>query len=197
MPETPRTPRRRGQPVRERILETADLLFYRDGARAVGIDRIVAESGVAKMSLYRWFPTKDDLIAAFLERRNEQFWGKWDEVAEKHADPRTAIGAQLDWLTRYVTSREFHGCPFLNATAAFPETTHPARAVCAANKRRLHGALLSLAGAAQVREPQLLADQLMLLIEGAFANAPVLGKDSPARSLAAAGRALVGAAEPA
>lgn len=191
MADSERTVRRRGEPVREKILDTADRLFYRDGARAVGVDTIVAESGVAKMSLYRWFPTKDDLIAAFLERRNDQFWAQWEKVAAKTTDPRAAIAAQLEWLTRYVTSRDYRGCSFLNTAAAFPDLAHPARAVCTANKQRLHDELRTLAAGARVQDPNLLADQLMLLIEGAFANAPVLGKASPARSLAAAGRALL------
>ncbi len=194
MADSERTPRRRGEPVREKILDTADRLFYRDGARAVGVDTIVAESGVAKMSLYRWFPTKDDLIAAFLERRNDQFWAQWEKVASKACDPRDAIAGQLDWLTRYVMSRDYRGCSFLNTAAAFPDLSHPARAVCAANKQRLYDELRALAGATGVNDADILADQLMLLIEGAFANAPVLGKASPARNLAIAGRALLAAA---
>jgi AcrR family transcriptional regulator len=192
MSDDARVPQQRGEPVREKILATADALFYREGVRAIGIDTIVAEAGIAKTSLYRWFKSKDELIAAFLERRNDQFWAQWDKVAKKHqAAPREALLAHLDWIGRYVMSREYRGCPFLNTTAAFPDIGHPARAVCAKNKRRVHQELLALTEAAGAPDPALLAAQLMLLVEGAFANAPVLGKESPARGLAVAGRAIV------
>lgn len=194
MTEAPRGPQRRGQLLREKILTKADALFYRDGVRAVGVDTIVAECGIAKTSLYRWFPTKDRLISAVLELRNEQFWDQWEKVATRHAGrPREELGAHLEWIGRHVMSRGYRGCPFLNATAAFPELSHPARAVCSVNKGRLHEELLTLSKGVGVEDPELLADQLMLLIEGAFANAPVLGKRSPARALAAAGRALIDA----
>src|ERR1700684_2801404 len=83
----------------ERVLATSSRLFYAHGVRAVGVEWIVAESGVAKTSLYRHFRTKDDLIAAFLEREDADFWGGWDRVADRHADePMAELEAHLDWI---------------------------------------------------------------------------------------------------
>jgi AcrR family transcriptional regulator len=185
----------RGVAVREKILSVADDLFYREGIRAVGVDTIVEKSDVAKTSLYRWFPGKDDLVAAFLEHRDERFWQQWNKTSHQHrGDPRDEIEAQLRWISRYAMSRQFRGCPFINAATEFPDPTHPGRAICVANKEKLHGRLADLARVLQVQEPELLADQLVLLIDGAFANAQILHKTSAARSLAAAGLALIAAA---
>jgi AcrR family transcriptional regulator len=185
----------RGTAVREKILSVADELFYREGIRAVGVDTIVEKSDVAKTSLYRWFPGKDDLIAAFLERRDEHFWQQWDKTSRQYReDPRGEVEAQLHWISRYVLSGQFRGCPFINTATEFPDPSHPGRAVCMTNKEKLRRRLLGLAEALEVTEPNLLADQLVLLIDGAFANAQILRRASAARSLVSAGLALIAAA---
>jgi len=85
--------------VRDRILWTASTLFYQRGVRAVGVDLVVEEAGVAKTSLYRHFRTKDDLIAALLEREDEDFWNSWNRVTELHkTDPAADLEAHLDWI---------------------------------------------------------------------------------------------------
>src|ERR1700758_112237 len=85
--------------VRDRILRTASTLFYQRGVRAVGVDLVVEKAGVAKTSLYRHFGTKDDLIAAFLDREDQDFWRTWDRVAEQHADDAKAeLDAHLGWI---------------------------------------------------------------------------------------------------
>src|SRR5471030_630785 len=85
--------------VRQRILDTASTLFYERGVRAVGVDLVVQASGVAKTSLYRHFRTKDDLIVAFLEREDVEFWAQWDGVSARHADDATAeIEAHMRWI---------------------------------------------------------------------------------------------------
>ena len=87
------------KPARQRILDTASEMFYRDGIRAVGIDTIIARSGVAKMSLYRNFPSKDALVAAWLEDRNAFFWGRWQMAEEAGGgDPRAQLEAILDMV---------------------------------------------------------------------------------------------------
>ena len=178
--------------VREKILSVARELFYRDGIRAVGVDTIVQHSGAAKTSLYRWFPSKDDLIAAFLEQENAEFWSHWDKVAAKHlGQPREELSAHLKWLTGYIGGPKFRGCPFLNATAEFPDPAHKARAVCRANKSELKRRLIALAKGIEAPDPERLASQLTLLIDGAFSNSQVLGKGGPATELARAGEALI------
>lgn len=183
-----------GKTARERLLEVATELFYREGIRAVGIDTIIARSGVAKMSLYRNFPSKDDLVVAFLEARDRIYWAWWDHVMAQHpGDPRQQVSDLFGSLTRRVTDKRYRGCPFINTTTEFPDPAHPARAICLANKRRLRAGLLDLASRLGAREPEVLADQLMLLMEGAYASAQTLGDSGPVPRLQAAAEALVAA----
>ncbi|MFB6451274.1 TetR/AcrR family transcriptional regulator [Bradyrhizobium tunisiense] len=188
------SPQKRGVAVRDKILNTADELFYRDGIRAIGVDTIVEKSGVAKTSLYRWFPTKDDLIAAFLQRRDTLFWQQWDKIADKHKeDPTAELLAQLRWISQYVASPEYRGCPFQIAATEFPDLGHSSRAICIGNKQELRGRLLDLARKIGVDEPGVIADQLLLLIDGAFINTLLFAKSGPAKHLAKAGAQLIGA----
>jgi AcrR family transcriptional regulator len=180
--------------ARERILETATELFYREGVRAIGIDTIIARSGVAKMSLYRNFASKDDLVVAFLQNRDDIYWQWWDHVMAAHpGDPRQQISDLFASLARRVTSPHYRGCPFINTATEFPDPDHPARAVCLANKRELRRRLRELTRRAGARDPEGLADQLLLLIDGAYAamqNFPVRG---PVPSLQGAAEALLAA----
>lgn len=178
--------------ARMRILETATDLFYREGIRAVGIDTIIARSGVAKMSLYRNFASKDDLVVAFLEYRNGIYWQWWDHVMAKHPDDaRRQISDLFAALIRRVTSPAYRGCPFINTATEFPNPDHPARALCLANKRELRSRLTALASRAGARDPAMLADQLLLLMEGAYASAQNFRSGGPAPSLLDATEALL------
>jgi AcrR family transcriptional regulator len=182
------------KPARLRILDTASEMFYRDGIRAVGIDAIIARSGVAKMSLYRNFPSKDALVTAWLEDRNAFFWQRWDKAEASHAgDPRGQLEAILEMVAASVSHPKWRGCPFLNTGTEFPEPDHPARTIILANKRAVGERLRSVAAAAGVRDPDLLAQQLQLLIDGAYAIGQSLGPEGPARTVASAGRALIAA----
>lgn len=186
---------RESSPVREKILNVASELFYRDGIRAVGVDTVVAESGAAKTSLYRWFPTKDDLVAAFLEREHRDFFAHWDKVAAANADrPRQELSEHLKWLAAYITGPRYRGCPFLNMAIEFPESGLPGRIIAHKNKSELHRRFLTLARGIKAKSPESLADQLVLLIDGAFANSQVLGKKGPARALVDGGEALISVA---
>ncbi|MBO4220854.1 TetR/AcrR family transcriptional regulator [Bradyrhizobium neotropicale] len=188
------SPQKRGLAVRDKILNTADELFYREGIRAIGVDTIVEKSGVAKTSLYRWFPTKDDLIAAFLRRRDSLFWEQWDKTAEKHqGDPTAELLAQLRWISQYVASPAYRGCPFQIAATEFPDLGHASRAICIGNKQELRRRLLELVRKIGVAEPGTIADQLLLLIDGAFINTLLFAKSGPAKHLVKAGAHLIGA----
>jgi AcrR family transcriptional regulator len=181
-------------PVRQRILDTASEMFYREGVRVVGIDAIIARSGVAKMSLYRNFPSKDALVTAWLEDRNEFFWGRWERAeASQAGDPRGQLEAILDMVAATASHRKWRGCPFLNTATEFPEPHHPARAVILANKRAVYERLQALAAAAGACDSTLLAQQLQLLIDGAYAIGQSLGPSGPAKTVAGAGRALIAA----
>ena len=182
--------------VRDRILETASALFYRQGVRAVGVDLVVEKAGVAKTSLYRHFKTKDDLIAAFLEREDEDFWSCWDSVAQREqADAKAELEAQLTWIGERVGRPNYRGCPQLNVAAEFPDPAHPARAVATAHKNELRRRLKQIAERLHARRPDELASQLALLINGAFVSSQIFSADEEATPvLLAASRALTAAA---
>lgn len=187
----------RGTPsVRERILETAATLFYQEGVRAVGVDLVVERSGVAKTSLYRHFATKDDLVVAFLEGEDAEYWRDWDRVAASgKGDADAELQALLRWIARHIVEPKYRGCPFLNVATEFPAPTHPARAVATRNKIELHRRLSVLAKKMGASKPSQLADQLVLLIDGAYVNGQLLGKKGSVHSLVTTGLALALAAE--
>jgi AcrR family transcriptional regulator len=181
-------------PVRQRILDVASEMFYRDGVRAVGIDAIIARSGVAKMSLYRNFPSKGALVTAWLQDRNEFFWRRWERAETSQAgNPVGQLEAILDMVAATAAHPRWRGCPFLNTGTEFPEPHHPARAVILANKRAVYERLQALAAAAGACDSTLLAQQLQLLIDGAYAIGQSLGPAGPAKTAASAGRALIAA----
>lgn len=181
--------------VRERILECASNLFYRQGVRAVGVDLVVAQAGVAKTSLYRHFRTKDDLIVAFLEREDVDFWTTWDGVAAQHAnDPAGELDAQMHWIGERLTRENYRGCPQINVAAEFPEQDHPARHVARAHMHGLRSRLGVIAKRLDVAQPNILAAQLALLINGAFVSSELLVTDDATQILLTAAHALVDAA---
>jgi AcrR family transcriptional regulator len=181
--------------VRERILETASALFYRRGVRAVGVDLIVEEAGVAKTSLYRHFRTKDDLVAAFLAHEDEDFWTTWDRVADSHkADPVSELNAHLEWIGERIARPNYRGCPQLNVAAEFPDAVHPARKVATAHKRELRRRLEGIAERLGVTRPNELGGELALLINGAFVSSQVLSPDEATPLLRASAHALIAAA---
>jgi AcrR family transcriptional regulator len=180
--------------VRDRILATASDLFYRKGVRAVGVDLVVEEAGVAKTSLYRHFRTKDDLIAAFLRREDEDFWACWDATARGHeADPRAELEAQLAWIGERVGRPGYRGCPQINVAAEFPDIDHPARAVAIAHKRELRRRLKGIADRLNAKRPDDLALKLSLLINGAFVSAQVFLDGEATPALLTMSRALIAA----
>jgi AcrR family transcriptional regulator len=193
---TPRTGRvQTHDEVRERILRTASDLFYREGARAVGVDLIVERADIAKTSLYRHFRTKDDLIAAFLEREDEQFWQQWDRVAHLHReDARAELDAHMKWIGERLARSGYRGCPQLNTAAEFSDVRHPARRVAVAHKRHLRERLNGIAERLGVPRPNELAAQLVLLVNGAFVSSQTITGGEAVPVLLAASNALVTAA---
>lgn len=181
-----------GKPARERIFAVAKDLFYRHGIRAVGVETIVAAAGATKMSLYRTFPSKDDLVVAYLRDRDALYWQWWDDTVARHPDsPRQQIRALFKSVAGRATRPGYRGCPFSNAATEFPEPGHPGRAVAVANKAKLRARLAALATAVGAREPARLGDQLFLLLEGAYTSGQIMGPSGPALGLADAADALV------
>jgi AcrR family transcriptional regulator len=180
--------------VRDKILETASDLFYQHGVRAVGVDLVVEKAGVAKTSLYRHFGTKDDLIAAFLERADQEFWEQWDDVSSQHADDAEAeLDAHLGWIGERVGQLGYRGCPQINVAAEFPELDHPARKVAAAHKREMRRRLTIIADRLNAAAPDELGGQLAVLLNGAFVSTLIFEAGESTRLLRRAARALVSA----
>jgi AcrR family transcriptional regulator len=189
------------QDLREHILETASALFYQRGVRAVGVDLVVQEAGVAKTSLYRYFPTKDDLVVAFLEREDAAFWSVWDSVATGHADdPLGELLAHMRWIGERLSRSNYRGCPQINVAAEFAEPGHPARHVARSHMQALRARLAAIASRLDVARPGELAAQLALLVNGAFVSSALLAPEEATGALVACARALCtaapGAAEP-
>jgi AcrR family transcriptional regulator len=181
--------------VRARLLDTAAELFYREGIRAVGVDLVVERTGVAKTSLYRHFPSKDDLVAAVLDRDDHNYWAYWDRIAQPLAqDPKAELEAHVQWIAQYIGRPEFRGCAFLNAATEFPAAEHPARLIALRHKTELRRRLHSLTLRLGVEDPGELADQLVLLIDGAYVNGQLRGKRGPVQSLPRAALVLIAAA---
>lgn len=183
------------QPPRaaERIRASARELFYREGIRAVGVDEIVNRAGVTKPSLYRAFPSKDDLAAAYLSDYDREFWPRFEAPGGKHySDPRAHVLAYIRELANRAVKDGYRGCGLSNAAVEYPGHTHPARLVAETHKKALRQRLRELAAEMGARDPRMLGDGLMLLIEGVY----VTGQQSasgPAQSALAAATALIDA----
>jgi AcrR family transcriptional regulator len=186
-----------GLSARDKLFAVAADLFYRKGIRAIGVETIVKEAGVAKISLYRSFASKDDLIVAYLTERNQSFWRQWDEQFSRHDDePMEQLGAITRYLAHRTTQPGYRGCPFINYCAEFPDPSHPGHQVVEANKREMRRRLLAIAEGFDVAEPKELADGLMLLVEGTYAISQTLGgRKGPASAIERAAAALVSAAK--
>ncbi|CAG4917302.1 TetR/AcrR family transcriptional regulator [Paraburkholderia saeva] len=165
-----------GPDAQAHLLRAADELFYRDGVRAVGVDTVVERAGVNKMSLYRQFSSKDDLVLAYLDRKDEQFFSYVEKSFAKHpGEPARQLQQYFDDLVVRASVDDYRGCPFVNIAVEFPDVTHPARQFVIDNKARLMARLLSLATEAGADDPEALANALGLVIEGVYAASQTYG----------------------
>lgn len=175
-----------------RILATASRLFYAHGVRAVGVEWIVQESGIAKTSLYRHFATKDDLVAAFLEREDREFWTQWNAVVHAAAgDPVRELMALLDWIGQRVGRKGYRGCPQINVAAEFSDPDHPARTLRKRHKLEMFERLQAIVDRIGAGHAADVAHQLALLIDGAFTSDGRLPRAGATRILQSAARALL------
>lgn len=165
-----------GPRAHEHLLRAADELFYREGVRAVGIEAVVERAGVNKMSLYRQFSSKDDLVVAYLKRCDERFFDRLEASIAKHpGNPARQLVQYFEDLAQRASAPDYRGCPFVNVAAEFPDATHPARQSVIDNKSKLIARLNELARAAHAAAPAALADELALLIEGIYAASQTYG----------------------
>ncbi|HVQ92720.1 MAG TPA: TetR/AcrR family transcriptional regulator [Mycobacteriales bacterium] len=162
-------PVQRRRTAKARILEAADDLFYNEGIHAVGIDRVIAQAGVAKGSLYYSFTGKDDLIRAYLAHRHGTWAERISAGIAAHTDPRDRIVAVYDVLATLFAQPGYHGCAFVNATAEAAPDSVEARAATTF-RAWLHDLFLDLATGTDAADPNRLADTLVLLYDGAVAT---------------------------
>jgi len=162
--------------ARQRILETADRLFYQNGIRAIGIDRIIAEAAVAKMSLYKHFNSKDELILAVLKYREEQILEFFQSSMERHSK-RTKDGVRAFFASfkEWVESPGFRGCAFQNAAAELADPDHAGTKFVRGHKKRFSEFLRGLVEQSIGRKSASVAAALSLLVEGAIVTAVIQG----------------------
>lgn len=166
----------------DRIRKTARELFYREGIRAVGVDEIVARAGVTKPSLYRSFSSKDELAAAYLRDYDGEFWARFEHAAAKHpGDVKAQLLDYLGGLAKRAQRDDYRGCGLSNAALEYPAPDHPARRVAEDHKQRLRARLVEMAKAMKAKRPEVLADGLLLLIEGVFVTGQLFGAGGPAK----------------
>ena len=174
--------------ARQSALSVASRLFYENGARAVGMEQIVAESGIAKTTIYRHFANKDALIAAFLQNEDEAFWTQWEDVLAERPTGQSAVEALCRWIGERVSRDRYRGCPQINLAAEFSDPDHPARRIAAAHKKEMRHRLEALCEESGAVAPDRSALAIALLFDGAFTS----GTSHAERNL---GRLLTDAAE--
>lgn len=177
--------------AREKILDVAGNLFFQYGYRAIGIDMIIAESGIAKATLYRHFKSKDDLIIAYLEEMNRQFWAWVDGATAPHDTPKDQLIAIFDALQKLVSTPTCYGCPFLIAVSEFPDPAHPGHEVARRHKELVRARLSALCQAMGAKNADALASQLYLMMDGAFMAVRMYGVDNPANQVGEFARQIV------
>ncbi|GLQ90674.1 TetR/AcrR family transcriptional regulator [Dyella flagellata] len=176
----------------DRIRDTAFDLFYREGIRAVGVEEIVSQAGVTKPSLYRAFESKDELIAAYLRDYNHRFCERFEAPAAEHPDdPKQHLLAYLDRLAQRASHDGYRGCGLTNALIEYPEPEHPAHRVAQESKQQLRERLREMCRGMGARDPDELADGLLLLLEGTYVSGQAFGEGGPAHVLGVIARRLI------
>jgi AcrR family transcriptional regulator len=175
-----------------KIFDTARDLFYRRGVRAVGVDEIVCEAGVTKPSLYRAYKSKDDLIAACLrESAREGLESIQASLAAAGSDPKDRLRALVRHYADKMNTPDFRGCPMSNVAIELPEPGHPGREVVEQCKSEMRAIVAQLSREIGVADPEVLADGLILIIEGAITSHHIFGSQGPAHSMTATCDALI------
>ncbi|MEU6258415.1 TetR/AcrR family transcriptional regulator [Streptomyces sp. NPDC047043] len=175
--------------AREQALDAAEELFYGRGIQSVGMDDIRGASGVSLKRLYQLFPAKEQLVEAYLERRDVRWRGRLAEFVERHEDPERRILAVFDWLERWFGEDGFRGCAWINAYGELGATSERVVAQVRAHKRAFRDHLAGLVADAGL--PGALAGQLFLLAEGAMVAAGTTQSTEPAREAREAARLLL------
>lgn len=198
IPMAAKPTRRSAADTRAHVLAVAQRLFYWQGIHSTGIDKVAAEAQVAPTTLYRLFDSKDDLVAAYVTSNAEPYKVWVTEATRPElGSPRQRILALFDALTEQVQPDRCRGCPFLMTLAEFPDSRHPARIEAVTTKawvrKHLRKLTAELAVGTQVTDPDALADQLVIVMEGVYATVQALGADGPAQQARALAATLLDA----
>ena len=166
--------RRSGEENRRNVLGVATRLFYERGIRAVGMDTVVKECGVGNATIYRQFPTKDALATAYVQGRADAWFERMQQAAGEYPDARRKLVTVFEVLAGDTAGASYRGCPMLNTNTEFPEGGHPAHLVAVAHKQQVRDWFHSLAVDADAHDPDRLADELLIVLNGAYATGAVL-----------------------
>jgi AcrR family transcriptional regulator len=178
---------------KDKVFQAASRMFYQHGYRAIGVDTLAAEAGIGKMTLYRHYPSKDDLIAAYLKDSDELFWSGFEQMTKEAVTPREKLLSFFEALQEYVTTPACYGCPFLNVATEYPEASYPGHRVAVEHKQTVRKRFRQLTKEMGAPEPEILADQLFLLMDGAYMASRMFGPKNPASHLASAAKTLIDA----
>jgi AcrR family transcriptional regulator len=172
-----------------RVLDAAEALFYARGIQTVGVDEIRAAAGVSLKRLYQLFPAKEELVEAYLQRRDQTWRRRLAEHVDHHQDPTQRILAVFDWLGNWFREPGFRGCAWINSYGEWGATSGAVARQARAHKAAFRSYLVDLVAAAGKPEP--LADQLLLLAEGAMVTAGIFGNSGPAEQARQAAATLM------
>lgn len=171
----------------------ADRLFYRQGIHATGVDTIIDAAGVAKASFYRHFPSKDDLVAAWLEHRSDEWYAWFDSAVSRRArDPRRRLLAAFDALGEWFAQDDFTGCAFINTSVEIRDNAQPARDVALCHMSGVRRWFEATATEAEMAKPAEVANGLFLLVQGAAVARTTGTVAYPARAAKRAAAAVIG-----
>jgi AcrR family transcriptional regulator len=177
---------------RERLMEAAGELFYREGLHAITADRVADRAGLTKPTIYNLFGSKDALVLETLQRRGKQIRDHIEQRAAAHDAPARKLAEVLQVHAEMLTSEGFHGCPLILAAVQAPDSEQ-ARALALAHKQWLRGLLAQFARRARMKSPNALASSLVLILEGAAAMSAVQPADVVVKHARAASSALIAA----
>lgn len=180
---------------RERLLETASNLFYAEGIHAVGVDRLIAEARVPKATFYRHFPSKDDLVLAYLHGRDTSIRTRLAAASADTGTPQQVLDLLVAGISEETCGPGFRGCPFINAAAEYPDPEHPVRRLIDEHRAWFRDSLTSLAAACGHPDPPTAAATLVLLRDGAMVGG-YLDRAATSDALARAAHAVLGGLGP-
>jgi len=183
---------KRPSEARERLLSTASELFYREGIHSVGVDRVVLTAGVTRATFYRHFPSKEDLVEAYLAREDSAIRRFVSEVLARETSPDELLELIIQGIADDVTYNHTRGCPFINASAEYPDPESPVRIAIRAHRSWFHRTLAEALSAASRPDPDSGARALVLLRDAALVGGYLDGPDAMRETFVSASRALAG-----